>query len=331
MTDTTVKIDLNALLDHERREHELIVSRLNGKITELTTALDYEKQLRKTAEEKVLILEQQIKPKRKRRTKAEMEAFRNGTVLEYSEYKSNGVKKKAKTVSVRSYTDFKKIQDYFLTKARRNGEGSPRRLDAIRNYAMWTVGVCFGVRASDLVPLKWKNVLDEAYLFRERVYMYEKKTSKLQQCLITEGVREALKIYLNEMRWEIDFDEQIFPITEKHCYKVLKEAAENTGIEYNIGSHSMRNSFANIALCVDKHTVDMNAITKIQTLLNHSDPKTTMRYLGTLDNMCDRAREAVSNFVLGKTDIDVLEVGESANLDNIMNKLQEIEGKIVKQ
>lgn len=289
----------------------------------METALRYEAELREQAERRIKELEELIPKKRTRRTKAEMEVLRQQKP-EYSEFKSNGVKKKQKTVSIKSYTDFKKIQDYFLEK------------NQIRNYMLWTIGVSLGVRASDLAPLKWKNLLDKSFQFRERIFMYEKKTSKLQNCLITPAIKEAAVKFLNSICWEIELDTPIFlnsvsgePITEKQCWKILKKASKAVGIEYNIGTHSMRNSFANIALCVDKHSIDMNAITKIQGLLNHSDPKCTMRYLGTMDDMYDKARLAVSDFVLGKTDVDELIAGEATNLDTIMEKLQALEDKVV--
>lgn len=89
-----------------------------------------------------------------------------------------------------------------------------------------------------------------------------------------------------------------------------------------IGSHTMRKSFANIAACVDKSTIDMNAITKIQGLLNHSDQRVTMRYLGTYQDMFDRARVAVSEFVLGRTDVHQLIAGNNYTIDDIMSKLE---------
>lgn len=327
MTDAKISVDVSALLDHERRQHENDIQRLSGKIRELNATLGYEKERRIAAEKRVSELEQKLlgaaENKRKRRTKAEIEASRADDV-EYSEYKSNGVRKPHKTEPIRSYTDFKKIQDYFLERKQ------------IRNYMMWTIGVCLGVRASDLCRLRWRHLLNEDYTYRDRVKITEKKTGKLQGCLITEAIREAVTKYLNSVSWDICLDEFVFakttgaeaPITEKHCWRILKTAAEAVGIDYNIGSHSMRRSFANIALCVDESTIDMNAITKIQGLLNHSDPRVTLRYLGTLDKMYDNARVAVSNFVLGKTDVDELIAGDNYNLSSIMDKLMEIEEKL---
>ena len=53
-----------------------------------------------------------------------------------------------------------------------------------------------------------------------------------------------------------------------------------------------------------------------------------MKYLGVLDNMYDKARVAVSDFCLGKTNINTLAIGDSTNeIEEIMSKLDELIGK----
>ena len=340
---TDIKVNVRALIKAEREKYqekikeeklkckdaEKTIKELNAQIRELDYQVRelqgmvlYERERREYAEGKLAESEQE-KQKRKRRTKAEVEAER-AKKKEYSEFKSNGVRKKTKMEPIASYTDFRKIQQYFLGKKQ------------FQYYAIWTIGVCMGVRASDLVVLKWKNVLNEDNSFKERVKLYEQKTGKLQNCLITEGVQSALTVLLNDMEWNVNPEDFIFPsegkpgypVTRDACYKNLCKAAEASGIEYSIGTHTMRASFANIVLCIDKSTIDMNAITKIQGLLNHSDARVTMKYLGKLDEMYDKARKTVSDFVLGKTDVDKLVCGDAVSADQIMDKLTEIERQL---
>lgn len=288
---TEVKVDVRALLNEQQMIYSDKIAELNNQIKELQGMLMYERERREYTERR--LEEETDKPKRKRRTKAEMEAEREKE--EYSEYRSDGVKKRVKMDPVRSYTEFKNIQDYFLQNGR------------ISYYVLWTVGTCMGLRISDIVTLKWKNVLNEDMSFRERVKLYEQKTGKAQDCLITEAMRQALTVLLNAKRWRIRFDGYIFPgknhktpLSITACYENIREAAVAMNVRGNIGTHSMRETFANVILCLDNGTVDMNAITKVQGLLNHSDPRTTMKYLGLLNEMYDRARSTVSDFVQGK-------------------------------
>jgi integrase len=223
-------------------------------------------------------------------------------ILEYSEFKSDGKRKARKAESIRSYDDFKAISDYLLS---RN----------IRDWALWVIGVSFGVRISDLLLLKVKYLLNEDRSFKKRVFIVEKKTGKLNDMLITESITHALTKYFDSIGWNLAPDDFIFKsqkkgkLTEQSGWRIISNAGKALGLPIVIGSHTMRKSFANIAAYVDRTTIDMNTITKIQGLLNHSDQRTTMQYLDVIKAMHDRARIAVSDFVLGKTAVNELVIG----------------------
>ena len=61
---------------------------------------------------------------------------------------------------------------------------------------------------------------------------------------------------------------------------------------------------------------------------NHSDPKCTMRYLKTFRTMYDKARITVSDFTLGKTDVNTLVAGTSHSIDQLFAKMEELENTI---
>lgn len=242
----------------------------------------------------------------------------------YSEYKSDGKLKAHAADAIRSYSDFKAMQDYFLAK------------NSIRDWMMWTVGVSLGLRISDLLSLKWRNVIeDDKITIKKRIEIYEKKTGKMNNLLITEAVKKAISRYLVAIKYKFDLDGYLFAskktggkMYEEHGWRILSRAGRDLGLPLVIGSHTMRKSFANIAACVDKSTVDMNSITKVQGLLNHSDQRVTMRYLGTYQEMYDRARVAVSDFVLGKTGVDRILAGDQHTVDDIMERLEALESMI---
>lgn len=295
---------------------------LELKNEQLETSLKYERVLRKQLEEQIVDLNKKIEeltanpPPRKRRTKKEMQE----EVHEYSEFKSNGLPKAQAAEPIRSYRDFVDIQNYFLE--RKN----------LRDWMLWTVGVCLGLRISDLLSLKIKYFINKDLTFRKRIKIYEKKTSKLNNCLITEAVIDAIKKYFDAINWEFNLDDYLFmsrktksKIREEHGWKIISDAGKFLKLPYNVGSHTMRKSFANIAACVDRTSVDMNAITKIQGLLNHSDQRVTMKYLGTFQNMYDNARIAVSDFALGKTNVTELIAGQKSASDEILSKLDALE------
>lgn len=300
------------------------IERLENENAQLREDIAIERQTRYSLERKVEELNYEIESllntKRKRRTKEEMAQLKEEGV---SEYKSDGKRKARPAESIRSYEDFQAIQNYFLSQGR------------IRDWMMWTIGVSLGLRISDLLSLKIHDLLNEDKTFKDRIRVIEQKTSKANNCLMTESVIEALKIYFDSINWNFEMDDYLFKsrktktkMYEEYGWKILSDAGKALNLPFVIGSHTMRKSFANIAACVDSSSIDMNVITKIQGLLNHSDQKVTMRYLGTYQTMFDNARKAVSDFVLGKSGVHELIAGTNIGLSDIMLKLDQLENTI---
>lgn len=302
-------------------------SRLETEKQTLVEELALERVRRRDAEHKVEQLTARVAeletlpPKRKRRTKAEMEA---AEPKEYSEVKSDGKRKARPAEPIRSYEDFVAIQKYFLERGK------------VRDWAMWTIGVSLGLRVSDLLSLKIHSLLnDDKKTFRKRLMVLEQKTSKLNNCLITESVVAAATRLFDSMNWQFELDDYLFKsnktkgkMFEEYGWKILSDAGKALDLPIVIGSHTMRKSFANIAACVDKSCIDMNSITKIQGLLNHADQRVTMRYLGTYQQMFDKARQSVSDFVLGKTDVHDIVAGTNSSIKDVIVKLEQIEQKL---
>ncbi len=301
---------------------------LEANINQLQSSLEYEQKLRIIAENKVVELTEQIKhlksPRRTRCSKKEL----GEDVKEYSVLKSNGFKKAQAAEPIRSYDDFVKMQQYFLT-------NKSNRRNKIRDWAIWTIGVSLGLRVSDLFRIKMKYILnDDKKTFRKRLIVFEKKTDKLNNCLITESVIDAVTKYLDSIDWKFELDDYLFQsqktngkLCEEYGWKIISDAGKALNFPFNVGSHTMRKSFANIAACLDTSTIDMNAITKIQGLLNHSSQEVTMRYLNTFQDMYDRARVAVSDFVLGKTNVNELRVGNTHTIEDVFEKLDTLGAK----
>ena len=297
-----------------------IIKKLSDEVVELKKELSIERLLRYEAERKAEKLQELIISGNETRKRSATRKSQTSAVREYSEFKSDGIRKARPADSIRSYEDFVAIQNYFLHR------------NKIRDWMMWTIGVSLGLRISDLLSLKIRFLLNNDRTFRKRIFIIEEKTSKLNNCLITEAVVSAVTKYFDSIDWNFSLDDYLFKsnktkgkMYEEYGWKILSDAGKSLALPIVIGSHTMRKSFANIAACADKAVIDMNAITKIQGLLNHSDQRVTKRYLGSFQDMYDRARTAVSDFVLGKTNIHELTVGNKFSIDDIISKLDQIE------
>lgn len=302
----------------ELTDEEKEIKLLKVEIEQLSNELEAERKRRYDAEQKVDELTKILEDYNSKKQKKKKEKV----ITEYSEFTSTGKPKAKPADAIRSYKDFKAFQDYFLER------------NNIRDWMLWTVGISMGLRISDLLKIQIKHILNPDLTFKKRTMVIEKKTSKLNNCLITESVIDAVTRYFDSINWKFDLEDYLFKskktkqkMCEQYGWKIISDAGKALKIPLNIGSHTLRKSFANIAACVDKSSIDMNSITKIQGLLNHSEQKVTMRYLGTYQDMYDKARIAVSDFCLGKTKVNKLMVGNVHTIDELCYKLDALESR----
>lgn len=151
-----------------------------------------------------------------------------------------------------------------------------------------------GMRASDILSLKWNKLLSKNYLM-----IVEKKTQKSRMVKINEEVQEKIKqlyalmdspekggfVFKNNISnqpysiWTVNRQIKYF----KFKYK-LKIRAFST--------HSFRKTFG-------RHVYEMSenkseALIRLQRALNHTDPQTTMRYIGLVQDDIDQIYDTIS-------------------------------------
>lgn len=230
---------------------------------------------------------------------------------------ATGIKCDGKPIATRkenihSYSEIKRVNDYFLSNHR------------YRDYLIWILGIGCGFRESDIISLKLYNVYDfDNRCIRDRIKIYEKKTSKIQDCLINEVTKQAIELYLENEDCVPSTPESylvtsrkskcgLTPISKAQVYRVISDVGRELHIESKncLGSHTLRKTFATIAEVVcKKYGVSLPDTSIVQSLLNHSDAKITQRYLGATQETLDVTRKLVSDFLLGKTEIEVLDFG----------------------
>ncbi len=154
----------------------------------------------------------------------------------------------------------------------------------LRDHVLFTLGINSGLRVSDLLKLKVTDVLDERGRVKDRITVREKKTGKSKTFPFSDTVIKALKEYLMETHPEAT----LFPsrkgggpITRQQAYRIINDTARTVGIKDRIGTHTLRKTFGYHAYIAG---VD---VTRIQSLLNHSSPKETLRYIGITQDELD--------------------------------------------
>ena len=157
---------------------------------------------------------------------------------------------------------------------------------SLRDWFLFVLGLNSGLRISDLLPLKVKDVRD-----RSHIIIVEEKTEKSKRFKINSTLRNAVDEYTKGM----DDEAYLFPsrkgykhITRIQAYRILNDAARKVGLE-EIGTHTLRKTFG---YHFYKKTKD---VAMLQKLFNHSAPSVTLRYIGIEQDEMD---DAIDDFGL---------------------------------
>ena len=149
---------------------------------------------------------------------------------------------------------------------------------SLRDWALFTLGINSALRISDLLKLKISDVMDENGKIRERILVTEIKTSKRKNFPLNKSVIDALTEYIASVK---PSQTVLFAsrkgneaITRQQSHVIISNAAKECDVPGPCSNHSLRKTFAT---ALYEAGVDL---TRIQSLLNHSSPKETIRYIG---------------------------------------------------
>ena len=149
-----------------------------------------------------------------------------------------------------------------------------------RNYMLFLVGINSGLRVSDILKLKVKDV--QGWYIRIR----EQKTHKQKTIKMTPPLKKEIRKYVeNKPLHHFLFQSRNGKnkhISRVTAYLILKVAAEEIGID-NVGTHTMRKTFG---YHYYQKTKD---VAMLMTLFNHSSPAITLKYIGIRQDQQDKA------------------------------------------
>lgn len=152
----------------------------------------------------------------------------------------------------------------------------------LRDYTLFILGINSALRISDLLKLKIEDVRG-----KDRVTIREQKTGKSKDFPLSDICKKAIENYIKKYSLESGYlftsrkGQYSKPIGRVWAWKVINEAARHVGIDYKIGTQSLRKTFGYWAF---KRGY---ALEKIQKLLNHSSPGTTLTYIGITKDELD--------------------------------------------
>lgn len=176
---------------------------------------------------------------------------------------------------IRSKEDLAHIKDYYKI-IRPN----------TRNYLLIIIGLNTALRVSDIIQLKWQDVFDfHTSSFRNHITLMEQKTGKTSVIFLNNSVKQAIQKYkqafgnstetvLSENYLFGSYGRGDTHISRVQAFRIIKQAAQECGIEGVISCHSLRKTFGYYAWKQGVQPV------MLMNIFNHSSFRTTQRYLG---------------------------------------------------
>jgi integrase len=150
---------------------------------------------------------------------------------------------------------------------------------------LFKFGLNTGLRISDILPLKVKDIYNSKGEFRDYLVLKEKKTGKEKKIKLNNSLRKAINEYVKSNNLS---DEDYFFASCKgnhigriQAYRVLKEASNVIGIE-NFGTHSLRKTWGYWTYKMSHYNIGL-----IMDTFNHSSQSITLRYIGVNQDQKD--------------------------------------------
>ena len=148
-----------------------------------------------------------------------------------------------------------------------------------RNHLLFVMGINIGLRISDTLKLKVKDVRNKDY-----IELYEQKTKKFKRFPITSSYKADLEDFIvgkDDEEWLFASRRGGKPITRIQAYRILQNACLEAGITAKIGTHTLRKTFGYHFYQEHKD------IGLLQYIFNHSSQQVTLLYIGITQDIVD--------------------------------------------
>lgn len=163
-----------------------------------------------------------------------------------------------------------------------------------RDNMLFIVGINFGLRVSDLLQLRFFQLINEDLTFKTSFSVLEKKTKntrkvrKNRYISINDAVIEAVALYLKHNKCKLDDfmfksesnrgSNENKPMSRMSVDRILKEIAKTLGLDIKIATHSLRKTFAYHQMLMSNN--DPRKLLLLQKMFGHSSVAQTLDYIG---------------------------------------------------
>lgn len=173
-----------------------------------------------------------------------------------------------------------------------------------RDNMLFIVGINFGLRVSDLISLRFSNIINDDCTFRDRFSILEKKTKNTRArrrnryITINTAVVEAVTLYLKNTPG-VRLSDYMFrsesnnganlnkPIHRASVDTMLKGIARDLGLGNRMSTHTLRKTFAYHQMVMSGN--DPRKLLLLQKMFGHSTAAQTLDYIGITSEEIDEA------------------------------------------
>lgn len=183
---------------------------------------------------------------------------------------------------IKSLDDIDRISRYLI----KNGR--------YRDNMLFIVGINFGLRVSDLLQLRFTQLINDDLTFRTTFPILEKKTKNTRKVKrnryvsINDSVIDAVMLYLQHNQCKLDDymfrsesnrgSNQNKPMSRMSVDRILKEIADALSLDNKMATHSMRKTFAYHQMVMSNN--DPRKLLLLQKMFGHSSAAQTLDYIG---------------------------------------------------
>lgn len=182
-----------------------------------------------------------------------------------------------------------------------------------RDNMLFIVGINFGLRVSDLLQLRFTQLINDDLSFKTTFPILEKKTKNTRKVrrnrylTINDAVMDAVTLYLEHTQCRLD--DYMFrsesnrgsninkPMSRMSVDRILKEVASTLHLDIKIATHTMRKTFAYHQMLMSNN--DPRKLLLLQKMFGHSSVAQTLDYIGITG---EEIEEAYINLNLGHRD-----------------------------
>lgn len=220
-----------------------------------------------------------------------------GMILPASQPIQDNVVKEHDAQPIKSVEDIMRISEYLIKEER------------YRDNMLFVLGINFGLRISDLLKLRFTNLIDDNLVFRTTFAVFEQKTSNTRKVkrnryvTINEAVIEAVTLYLRHNQCKLD--DYVFrgesnrsnpnaPMTRGSADRILKGIANELHLRERVSTHTLRKTFGYHQMVMSGNS--QRKLLLLQKMFGHSSAGQTLDYIGITS---EEIEDAYLNLNLG--------------------------------